>query len=484
MASKRRPSHPPATPAQLAQTVVQSGNAAALLPVLRQINDGITRVELAAEMRRTKQGQRDVPFVLGYLNQPRYDDYLTRYRRRGLARRAVNLPITSSWDRRLMIEATSPGNEAGDPAFRAAIEEIMDRTNLLAKWIRLDRFLAFSPYAVLLLGIAGDQDLAQPPARQSGPDGLLYVTPYGEKHVEIAKWDEDPASPRFGLPTQYRLHVTRPATSRAPGSSAGDRLIHWQRCIHVADDLIHSESVGEPRMQAYLDDIDDMTKVAGGAAEMFWQGAAPQLFAKLDAEAEISPEAIEDLKLQFERMLNGLSRLHVGQGVDVKSLPAISPDPTAAMDVLIGNISAATGIPKRMFIGSERGELASSQDQENYAQTVEDRRAAFNEPMVVRPTVNRLIELGILPEVPAYVCNWPAALVASQSQQADIALKRAQAFKAAGEALVAGAGLYEDEEVREAVGLARETGDVEATAVLNEAAGEPERPTLLPLRSA
>jgi hypothetical protein len=465
MASQRQRAKLNGNPAHLAAAAVQNGNAAQVLPILKQINDGITRMELAAEMRRTKNGERDLTFVLGYLRKPEYDDYLHRYRRRGIARRAVNLPIKSSWDRRLMIEAATDENVAGDPLFRETLEPLMERTNLLAKWIRLDRFLAFGRYAVLLLGVAGE--LADDPGTTTaGPDGLLYVAPFGEKHIAIERWDEDPASPRFGLPLSYRLNIQRPATANQPGSSMGDRIVHWRRCIHVADDLMHSESVGEPRMQAIIDDLDDMAKVSGGASEMFWQGADRTLVAKIDPEAEITPEAVEDLRLQFEKMLNGLSRIVAGEGVEVSSLPSVAPDPRPAIDVLLGNISAATGIPKRLFVGSERGELASSQDQANYAQTIEDRRTEFNEPAIVRPTIDRLIDLGILPPVERYVCNWPAALVASPDQQADIALKRAQALKYAADAMIAAGGMYEDEEVREAVGLARELGAVEATSVL------------------
>lgn len=483
MNRKRQRGGPPRLPSvpQVESAVLARHSPSAILPVLNRINDGLDRIELASLMR-TKRGERDVVRVLGYLEAPTYEDYLQRYRRRGIARRAVNLPITSSWDRRLMIEAVTEGDGEGDPAFRAAIDDILDRTKLLSAWIRLDRFLSFGRFAVLLLGIAGEEPLELPPAQQSSSDGLLYVTPYGERHISINTWDEDKASPRFGQPLTYKLRMDRIGQNGAM-TSGPERIVHWQRCVHVSDDNVHSEIVGEPRMQAYLDDLDDIQKTTGGGAEMFWQGADRTIIAKAQADAELPDGAADDLRLAIEKMLNGLSRVIATEGVDVTALASSTPDPRGIYEVLIGNISAATGIPKRMFIGTERGELASSQDQENYAQTVEDRRASFNEPMVVRPTINRMMELGVVPAVDQYVCNWPAALVASQMQQAQIALTRAQALKTAAEALIAGGGVFEDEEVREAVGMARETGAIEPTAILNAADLEP-APVLLPVRSA
>ena len=61
-------------------------------------------------------------------------------------------------------------------------------------------------------------------------------------------------------------------------------------------------------------------------------------------------------------------------------------------------ISAASGIPLRIMTGSERGELASTQDDGNWASRIEERQLHFAEPMILRPLIDRLIELRALPE--------------------------------------------------------------------------------------
>ena len=61
-------------------------------------------------------------------------------------------------------------------------------------------------------------------------------------------------------------------------------------------------------------------------------------------------------------------------------------------------VSVASGIPIRILTGSERGELASSQDDGNWAGRVEERQIHFAEPIILRPLIDRLISFGALPE--------------------------------------------------------------------------------------
>src|SRR5690606_32676688 len=102
-------------------------------------------------------------------------------------------------------------------------------------------------------------------------------------------------------------------------------------------------------------------------------------------------------------------------------------DPGPHFDVQIALISAATGIPQRILMGSERGELASSQDERNWAVQVADRQNDFAETQVLRPFVNRLIGWGILPEPTGghYEVEWPRQDEPTSDQRATIAEKAA-----------------------------------------------------------
>ena len=89
---------------------------------------------------------------------------------------------------------------------------------------------------------------------------------------------------------------------------------------------------------------------------------------------------------------------------------------------LIEQISGSIGIPQRILLGSERGELASTQDRNNWYDHVHDRRMSFAGPYVVEPFVNRLIEYGYLPEA-EYTVRWPVIQNMDEVQKADVAVK-------------------------------------------------------------
>lgn len=428
-----------------------------------QMEQFFTRTELAAsQYGRTKNGERDLQHVLGYLKQPTYENFFFRYQRVGIARRAVNLPVLSAWDRNVTME--SRGTQKGSTCeCHIAFQELNDRLGLVSKLLRLDRFCAFGKYACLLLGF-NDPDLSQPISENKKADDLLYVQPYASRDIKIDKWNEDPTSPRFLSPETYKLEV-----KMQDGRPALNKKVHWSRIIHVADDTVANDYIGTPRMMAYVDHVDDIVKICGGSAEMFWQGADRMFNVVADAEAVMPDDMLENMRAEVDKMYNGLSRIFAAQGAELKAIPSVTPDPRGPFDTQIALISAATGIPSRILVGSEQAELASSQDRENFAETVGERRMNFCEPYVLRPFIDRMIEIGVLPRTKddkGYVVNWPAPLGTSAKQVAEIGMKRAQSIKFLADS--AGLAPVSEGEMREAIGLPREMDSNEPFITLNE----------------
>ena len=94
-------------------------------------------------------------------------------------------------------------------------------------------------------------------------------------------------------------------------------------------------------------------------------------------------------------------------------------------------IAAATRIPKRILIGSERGELASSQDEKSWNDTIEARQKEHCEAAIIRPTVDRLISVGVMPEPKdGYTVDWPDLSTPSDKEKAEVGEMIAQAMKA------------------------------------------------------
>jgi hypothetical protein len=96
------------------------------------------------------------------------------------------------------------------------------------------------------------------------------------------------------------------------------------------------------------------------------------------------------------------------------------------------NICAAVRIPKRRLLGSERGELASSQDEEMWLQAVGERQQNYGQPML-RLLADRLIALRVL-RAPlsskGYLVNWGNLQSLSELQQAEVAQRVGNALNA------------------------------------------------------
>jgi hypothetical protein len=93
-------------------------------------------------------------------------------------------------------------------------------------------------------------------------------------------------------------------------------------------------------------------------------------------------------------------------------------------------ISAVTGIPKRILTGSERGELSSAQDKLEWIAYVTSRREEHNEPMILRPFIDKCIEIGVLPK-PAkpYTIVWDKLFSLSDKEKVEMGKIRAEALK-------------------------------------------------------
>ena len=170
--------------------------------------------------------------------------------------------------------------------------------------------------------------------------------------------------------------------------------------------------------------LDDAIKVVGGSAETYWLEARRGLHANIDKDAKpLPPEKQEQLKEQIDEYVHNLRRVIRTQGMELKTLGGSVANPQGPFDVIMKLISVATGMPIRIMTGSERGELASSQDDGNWAGRIEERQLHYAEPVILRPLVDRLIFLGALPEPSKgeYQVNWQSLSDPGERERAETA---------------------------------------------------------------
>lgn len=367
-------------------------------------------------------GERDLYQQFGYPRNIPAQMYLDTYARADIAGRLVDAYPEATWREAPVVK--SKDAEPGGP-FEVAFAELAERVKLWNVLTRLDRLMNLGHYGVLFLGLDGAEPADQP--TQGNRYRLMYLTPHGETSAQITKWDSEPKSPRYAKPEMYSLTAGVGWT----GYGAQMRTIstHWSRTIHVAERTLGDESIGTPRLERVFNRLMDLDKLIGGGAEVYWQNAAAYRAWKAEADAEWDEAEKADMIRQLEELSHGLRRDVRLRGVEPEILAATFEDPSLHVDKVIDLIAGASGVPKRILLGTERGELSSEQDEQNWTSRVTERRLQVGTPMFVRPLVQRLIGYGVLPEPEGgeFEIIWPESDTLGESARAEIASKKASA---------------------------------------------------------
>jgi len=383
----------------------------------------VGRAELMAKLGYQYGGDRDVYEALGYKDVLEYQDFWVQYKRQDMGKAVIDRPVQATW--RGGVEVMEGGDDE-DTALEKGYRELDQRLGLAAKFARLDRLTGLGKYGILLLGMSdakNEQDLAKPVT--GGGHRLLYVRPFGEGSATISEYESDPSNERYGQPKMYSVNIYNLGTM-----ATSTVTVHHSRVIHVADGLLEGEIEGTPRLEVVYNRLKDLEKIVGGSAEMFWRGARPGYQGQVDPEFQLTPEMRDDLQDQMDEFEHNLRRLLINEGIEWKALAMQVASPKEHVDVIVQMISAVTGIPKRVLTGSERGELASTEDKSSWFEMIESRREEFAGPVIVRPFVDRCVEYGVLPPARSgdYSVRWQDLWATSDLDKAEVGDKRANAL--------------------------------------------------------
>lgn len=378
-------------------------------------------------------GKRNVGKALGYKEVLTVPDYRARFARNEVANRVVKALPKATWKGGAdVIDDDNPGIET---PFESEWADLAERLNIWSKFLQADVLAGIGHYAILLIGAPGK---LEEPLTQCAAKDIAYLQAYCEDDATIQRFDIDIHSPRFGMPEYYMVNRTNMSSPTAINSAVVGRLVHWTRVIHVADGLLDDNVYGEPRLQCIWNRLDDLEKVAGGGAEAFWRRADAGMQFDIDPTLDLDEPAKAKMKEQVEAYEHELKRTMTTRGVKVKQLGSDVADFSNSVNSIISLISAGTGIPQRVLMGSEQAKLASKMDRSNWDERVEDRRRDYATPYVVRPFIERMIGFGALPEpkTGAYDVRWTQLRVLDDEQRAQVAGQWAALNKDMGETVV------------------------------------------------
>lgn len=383
--------------------------------------------------------RRDVYDECGYpkVGEPTYQTYQDLYEREAVPARVVECLPRESWQVTPLVyesedaDVITPFEQAWDAlgaTLRGRSWYQDEEGSVVWEYLRrADELSGIGQYGVILLGLDDGADLRDEakPGRK-----LLFLRVFPESLAQVVQSETDPTNPRFGQPTAYNITFNDPSVqSSGIGVTTATAQVHWTRVVHIADNLGSSEVYGTPRMRPVLNNLLGLQKLYCGSPEMYWRGAFPgislETHPQLGGDVDVDVSKTRDF---MEEYMNGLQRYLLLMGMSAKTLAPTVVDPTPQIDAQITAICIKLGIPKRVFMGSERGELASSQDDQAWNDRLRERQGKYLTPRVVVPFVDRLIGLGVLPEPVGYSVEWPDLTSQSDAEKATVAATRTGAL--------------------------------------------------------
>lgn len=416
----------------------------------------LARYQFLRQIGMTFEGNRDLWRVLGYAQTITPAQYRDRYERGGIAGAVVDAIVDATWRGKMeLIE-----DEALDDytPFEQAWIDLDQRLQVSNKFLRVDKLSRLSTFAVLLIGTADGQLEVELP--NGKPEQLISLTPFGGgggpggssssrmgsmslgTDCTIHEFETDVRNKRFGLPKSYylrRVDVTSPQMQKP---------VHWSRIVHVAEGCLDDDVYGQPALERVWNDFDDLEKVKGGGSESFWLRANQGMHVNIDKDMALSnaDSTMEKLKQDVENYRHGIDRWIRTRGVEVTPLGADVANFSQPVDALLTLIAGAKRMPKRILTGSEMGELASSQDRDNWKDQITGRQTQHASTNIVRNLADRLIQYGYL-VAPAkgaqfYEVRWPHIQTLTEAEKAEGAKHWA-------ETTINGQPVFTDAEIRD-----------------------------------
>lgn len=364
-------------------------------PLIQNTSTLVSRSALANQLGVGFNGKRDYYEIFGYPLEVTYDTLYNLYDRDGLSSRAGDGIAEESWrkppivkDGDAVLNASEPTPEDKQTDFLKKLAEFDKTHHIYSLLMECDKMLAYSRYAGIFIGAPGNAN-----TELTGKPKIAYLEELDEGSMTVASNDTDKTSERYGMPTMYSITF---ADERTAVSA------HWTRVIHFREGKEKgSRCYGKPRLRKALNYLLDLQKVVGGSSESFWllirKGLALVAREGVDMPQPGTAEytALQDEIEEYEHQLRRTLRL---RGVDIQDLGSEVPVAEGQFRLLLSALAGTLKTPQRIIIGSEAGQLASSQDDKNFSDVVSSRLTNFCYPMMATPFIQRMIDLGTLPE--------------------------------------------------------------------------------------
>ncbi len=297
----------------------------------------------------------------------------------GLAKAGIERPTD-------MCFLTNPSVKRGDKddgEILPEFEEFTERLNLWPNLKDLDYMQRVGHYAGLFIRVADGKHPSEPMDKTS-LDKIYEVTPCWEAQLIPGSIDQNPISPRYGMPLEYTYQQNAVFQQ---GQRDGNETftIHHSRILIWNEGAAGNTIYGKSAMQASYNALVDWEKIRGAGGEGFWRQAA--LRGVLQASADTAGQAPDDEEMEaltdaISDMQSSFDSIPYLGGMSLNTLQTKIDRPDGFKDIALEDVAAGFKWSAKGLIGAQEGRLAGDQDSGLDKQTAQSRRENFISLMI------------------------------------------------------------------------------------------------------
>ena len=331
----------------------------------------------AGHLARTKHSKAWQDY--GYPLALDFHFFYAMYDHVGLAKAGIERPADVCW-------LTNPNVKRGDKDDGEIVQdfnELAERLNLWPNLKDLDYMQRVGHYAGLFMRVADGKQPSEPMDKIS-LDKIYEVTPCWEVQLIPGNLDQNPSSPRYGLPIDY-TYKQNAVTQQGQRDGNETLTIHHSRILIWNEGAAGNTIYGKSAMQASFNALIDWEKIRGAGGEGFWRQAA--LRGVLQAAADTAGQMPDDDKMEeltesIMEMQQSFDSVPYLGGMELNTMQTKIDRPDGFKDIALEDIAAGFKWSAKGLIGAQEGRLAGDQDSGLDKQTAQSRRENFISLMI------------------------------------------------------------------------------------------------------
>jgi hypothetical protein len=364
----------------------------------------------------------------GYKNTLEFEDHYQMYRRFGIAKAGIKMPVNMCWKTfpKIMQGEEGDADERKDSTeWEAVIKKIFSKNSLMRKLKRVDEFQRVGHYGAFVVQVRGNAQQAtwNKPLDRIRVDQIVKFIPLYEVQLKPTEWDNNEQSERYGQPLTYQFQESELNDSTTQDNRLRSVTVHHSRVIIFAEGADDDSIYGVPANEAGFNDLITMEKIIGAGGEGFWKSAAMKTVytnTSKDAPAP-SIEEVDEMDSAISDFVSGLDKHLMINGFDPKVLSASMADPKQPFSIALQSYSAGIEVASKLLVGSQEGKLASEEDARFTMSAMQSRREDWGSIMV-SSAVDWLMDHGIIQRSEYYI-EWDDLLAPSDKDKLELGSK-------------------------------------------------------------